>query len=66
MLLELVREIVDETIQQNAAAGMIPEIIHAQDELAAGDVHYGLRQWKSAYERYSAAYRYAVKQPVTR
>jgi hypothetical protein len=64
--LELVRDIVDDTIAENAAAGMTPEITQARNELAAGDNHYGLRQWKSAYERYSKAYRYAVMQPATR
>lgn len=64
--LEYVREIVEETIARNAAAGMTPELMQAEDELEAGDSHYMLSQWKSAYERYSAAYKYAVRNPATR
>jgi hypothetical protein len=64
--LEYVREIVDETIARNSAAGMTPELEHAQGELDSGDAHYMLSEWKSAYERYAAAYQYAVKQPATR
>lgn len=64
--LELVREIVDDTIARNAAAGMTPELVQAQGELAAGDEHYEDQEYKSAYERYSAAYRYAVMQPAGR
>jgi hypothetical protein len=64
--LEYVREIVEETIARNAAAGMTPELTRAEDALEAGDSHYMLSQWKSAYERYSAAYKYAVMNPATR
>lgn len=63
--LEFVREIVKEAIDQNAASGMLLDIANAKAELDAGDVHYLLRNYKSAYERYSTAYRYAV-QPESR
>ena len=63
-LLETVREIVRDAIQQNQAVGMLTqqETDAALAELAAGDAHYDLSQWKSAYERYSRGYRIAVAQ----
>lgn len=64
--LEFVRDIVKEAIDQNAASGMLLDIANARAELDAGDVHYMLRNYKSAYERYSTAYRYAVQQESRR
>jgi len=63
--LEFVREIVAEAIDQNALAGMLIDVNKARAELDAGDVHYMLGNYKSAYERYSTAYRAAV-QPESR
>lgn len=59
--LEFVREIVAEAIDQNALAGMLIDVNNARAELDAGDVQYLLGNYKSAYERYSTAYRYAVR-----
>ena len=64
--LELVREIVNETIDRNTAAGVLTDFQAAKDELDAGDMHYMNSQWKSAYERYSNAYRLAVRQAAER
>jgi len=64
--LELVRQIVADTIDRSAAADMLVDIAGARAELAAGDEHYMLGQWKSAYERYSKAYRAAVQQESRR
>ncbi len=60
--LETAREIVADTIQDNQSALSVTELNNATAELEAGDMHYMSSQWKAAFERYSKAYRFAVKQ----
>ncbi len=64
--LETVREIVADTIQDNQNAMSVTDLNNATAELEAGDMHYMSSQWKAAYERYSTAYRFAVKQRSVR
>ena len=64
--LELVRKIVEDTINRNAAAGMLIDIAGARAKLADGDMQYMAQHWKSAYERYSAAYQAAVQEESRR
>jgi len=64
--LELVRDIVADTIDRAASSDMLVDIAGARAELAAGDMHYMNDQWKSAYERYSTAYRAAVQEESRR
>ncbi|MCB0215681.1 MAG: hypothetical protein KDH92_03520 [Chloroflexi bacterium] len=59
--LELVREIADEAISRGSAQRRDFDVAYAQAELAAGDAHYMASQFRSAYERYSNAYRIAVR-----
>ena len=64
--LELVRKIVDDTINRNTAAGMLIDIAGARAKLADGDMQYMAGNWKSAYERFSEAYRAAVQEESRR
>jgi hypothetical protein len=56
--LELVREIVVETIVQNQAAGI--DVGGAPASVAAGDADYANGDWKGAYDEYQRAYRTVV------
>ncbi len=56
----------DETIAKNLSASSEIDINNALAELDAGDMHYMSSQWKAAFERYSRAYRFVVKQESVR
>lgn len=64
--LENVRRIVDETITRNTQAGMLLDVAGARAMLADGDMQYMAGNWKSAYERFSSAYRAAVQEESRR
>ena len=59
--LELVRDIAEEAIRLGAAQRRDFDVAYAEAELAAGDGHYMAGEYRSAYERYSNAYRIAVR-----
>jgi hypothetical protein len=55
--IEIVREIVGETISNAVAAGL--SIGPANRELAAGDAAYAAQDYRTAFRRYITAYRNA-------
>jgi hypothetical protein len=63
-LLELAREIVDETQDVVVEANGPDSINNAAAEFAAGEAHYAVGEWRRAYDRYRKAYREAVGPPI--
>ncbi len=59
--LELARLITDQSVRASIRSDMLTDVNGALAEIAAGDSHYADGEWRSAYQRYSRAYRKTVQ-----